>query len=356
MIKPNCLKKGDKVAIVSLSAGILGESFIKHELDLALKRLKKMELIPVIMPNALKGIDCLKEHPELRASDLKEAFQDESIKAIICAIGGNDTYRLIPFLMEDEEFKSLVIKNPKIFTGFSDSTIDHLILNKLGLTTFYGPNLLVDIAELDKEMLPYTKKYFDKYFLKEDYFLIESSPIWYKDRNSYGVEELGKSREIVNEIHGFETLHGQGIVTGTLYGGCIDSFYASMTNTEQKDIFVKYEILPTLEEWKNHILFLETSDEAPTPKDLEKMLMEFKKRGILSQVKGILVGKPIDEKYYEEYKEVYRNIFADLKTPILYNVNFGHSVPRCILPYGILTEVDYDKRTIKITEPIFRNK
>lgn len=40
------------------------------------------------MPNALRGIEYLKNHPEARAQDLKDAFYDKSIKAIICAIGG----------------------------------------------------------------------------------------------------------------------------------------------------------------------------------------------------------------------------------------------------------------------------
>ena len=36
------------------------------------------------------------------------------------------------------------------------------MLNRIGLSTFYGPCFLTDIAELDKEMLPYTKEYFEK--------------------------------------------------------------------------------------------------------------------------------------------------------------------------------------------------
>ena len=54
MIKPQKLNKGDKIAIVSLSRGLLGMPFCKHELDIAIKRLKEFGLEPVIMPNALK--------------------------------------------------------------------------------------------------------------------------------------------------------------------------------------------------------------------------------------------------------------------------------------------------------------
>lgn len=60
MIKPNRLKKGDKVAIVSLLAGIIGEAWAIHKYYLAKERLEKeFGLEVVAMPNALKGIEYL---------------------------------------------------------------------------------------------------------------------------------------------------------------------------------------------------------------------------------------------------------------------------------------------------------
>lgn len=351
MIKPFKLNKGDKVAIVSLSRGLLGMSFCKHELDLGIKRLEEFGLVPVIMSNALKDMDYLKDHPEDRASDLKTAFMDKDIKAIICAIGGDDTYKTIPYLMEDEEFKEAVKNNPKIFTGFSDTTNNHLMLNKLGLSTFYGPCFLVDLAELDNEMLPYTKETFELFFKDINSYEIKSSPVWYYDRESYGPEELGKPRKMHNEEHGFETLNGSGVVTGKLYGGCLDSLYDIYTSERygnETEIYTKYNILPTIDEWKEKILFFETSEERMLPSKLEEDLNYFKKMNILQSVKGIIVGKPIDEMYYEEYKEVYKRVFSDIDTPVLYNVNFGHSVPRCIIPYDWNATVDFDNKKILV--------
>ena len=342
MIKPKKLNKGDKIAIVSLSRGLLGMSFCKHELDIAIRRLKEFGLEPVLMPNALKDIEYIEEHPEARASDLKAAFMDDSIKAIITAIGGNDTYKTIPYLMDDKEFIEAVRNNPKIFTGFSDTTNNHLMFNRIGLSTFYGPCILVDLAELDNEMLPYTKEQFLKFFLNEDGYEIKISSVWYKDRKSYGEEEIGKPRESQQEMHGFETLNGSGTVTGKLYGGCIESIYDAFTGASLL-VYEKYGILPTEEEWKEKILFIETSELMATPEELEKMLMEFKKRNIFNLVKGLIVGKPMDEKYYNEYKDVYRKLF---------NVNFGHSVPRCIIPYDAEATIDYDNKKIFINEPI----
>lgn len=36
--------------------------------------------------------------------------------------------------------------------------------------------------------------------------------------------------------------------------------------------------------------------------------------------------------------------------PILYNLNFGHTEPKIILPYGALAEMNCDKRTFAILE------
>lgn len=76
MNKPKALKDGDKVAIVSLSFGIMGEDFCKHELEIGIRRLKELGLEPVFMDHALKGIEYLKQNPKVRAEDLKQAFMD----------------------------------------------------------------------------------------------------------------------------------------------------------------------------------------------------------------------------------------------------------------------------------------
>ena len=55
MMKPRMLRVGDRVAIVSLSSGMLGEEFCSHNIEIGVRRLKEFGLEPVFMPNALKG-------------------------------------------------------------------------------------------------------------------------------------------------------------------------------------------------------------------------------------------------------------------------------------------------------------
>lgn len=309
-----------------------------------------------MMPNVLKGIEYLKNHPEARAQDLKDAFYDTSIKGIICAIGGDDTYRTLPYLLEDKDFINAVQNNPKLFTGFSDTTINHLMFYKLGIGTFYGPTFVCDLAELDKEMLPYTKRAFLKYFEYHNEDLIESSNVWYEERTDFSIDAVGKSRIEHLEEKGYEVLQGKGKFNGRLLGGCLESFYDILTNTrydDEKAICEKYGIFPTLNEWKYKILFLETCEEKPKPEEFEKELLTLKNTGIFDVISGIIVGKPLDEQYYEEYKEIYCNVIENKDLPVLYNVNFGHAQPRGIIPYGIETEVDLDKKLITLKESIF---
>ena len=90
------------VAIVSLSSGIVGESFVEFEKNIGIKRLEDFGLNVKFMPHALLGLEYIKEHPEKRALDLLDALRDPDIDMILCAIGGDDTYRLLPYLFEND--------------------------------------------------------------------------------------------------------------------------------------------------------------------------------------------------------------------------------------------------------------
>ena len=328
----------------------------RSELEIGVTRLKEMGLVPVFMPNTLKGVEYIKKNPQSRASDLKLAFMDDSIKAIICAIGGDDTFKTIPYLMDDDEFKNTVVNKPKIFIGFSDSTNNHLMFNKLGLVTYYGLNFLSDICEMEPNILNYTKASYLRFFSNDETFEITSSPIWYKNRLSYGPDQLNKELEFYDEKRGYQILYGKGQITGVLWGGCLESIYdiyASKRYIEQRSIYEKYDLIPNREFFKDKIMFLETSEEKPDPQTFKKMISKLTEEGLLNNIKALLIGKPDDEMYYNEYKEILINIGLKLKLPILYNVNFGHALPRAMIPYGIKCQIDFDNKTIKVIEKIF---
>ena len=77
---------------------------------------------------------------------------------------------------------------------------------------------------------------------------------------------------------------------------------------------------------------LETSEEKPEPDVFKKNVAGFKKKlGIFEVISGLLVGKPMDETFYDDYKEALLDII-DNNIPIIYNLNVGHATPRAIVP------------------------
>ncbi|GEO69144.1 S66 family peptidase [Levilactobacillus acidifarinae] len=356
MFKPEPLHRGDAVAIVSLSAGTLGEPFAAHELQRGQERLRQLGLTPVCQPSSLKGAAYLAAHPAARAADLKAAFLDPQIRGIVCAIGGNDTYRLAPFLLDDPDFRAAILAHPKLFTGFSDTTVDHLMLYQLGLTTYYGPNLLNDLAELGPDLLPYTAETLHHYFINPATTPITSSPVWYQERTDFSPAALNTPRISHPETRGYQVLRGHGQVTGPLLGGCLDSLNSLLTDArfpDEPQVNHRYHLLPSATEFAGKLLFLETSEEKPTPAAYRTMLENLKAAGILGAVAGIITGKPQDEAYYDDYCQALKTVTADLQTPLMANLNFGHAYPRTALPYGANACLDLDQATLTVTEPYF---
>lgn len=336
---PKRLEKGDKVAIVSLSSGLLGEENFIHKYHIAKERLEKeFGLEAVVMPNALKGVEFVYNHPDLRAKDLMDAFKDPSIKGIICAIGGEDTIRLLPYIDYD-----VIRNNPKIFMGYSDTTINHFMMQKTGLVSFYGPSIMTDFGEYVK-MFDYTKNAVLNILFNDATGLeIKSSEYWSSDFIPWGIENINKQKELRKEMHGYEVLQGNGLVTGKVIGGCIDVFMMA----------VGTEIWPTKEEWQDKILLIETSEEKMSPSYLTWFLRNLGAQGIFKLVKGIIVGKPAEEAYYEEYKDSIIKVLKEYNCetlPVLYNINIGHSYPTGIIPLGTDIEVDFDNKKIILLE------
>jgi len=333
------------ITIVSLSRGILGEDFIKHELKIGVKRLEDYGIRVHFSEHALSGLDYVEKHPEKRAEDLLKAFESDT-DMILCAVGGEDTYRLLPYLFEHDELKNAV--NQKIFLGFSDSTVNHLMLHKVGLNTFYGQAFLPDVCEIAPEMLPYSRKYFEELIRTGRISKITPADHWYSCRTDFSEEAVG-SLLPEHPNKGFELLQGSPVFSGPILGGCIDTIYDIFNGDRFADTVMlcrRYELFPSKEDWKGKILLLESSEEQATPEKYRKMLTALKTAGVFEEVNGILIGKPADEVYFEEYKTVLKEVIADPTLPVVTNINIGHALPRCIIPFGVDARVDVNRQEI----------
>lgn len=338
------------VGMVSLSSGILGEAHMRFELDIGLRRLREYGLNVKFMPHALMGLDDVKAHPEKRAEDLLQAFCDPEIDMILCAIGGDDTYRLLPHLFEHNELAEAVTE--KIFLGFSDTTINHLMLHKGGLHTFYGQAFLPDLCELSEEMHPYTRKYFEELISTGTIRAIMPSDIWYEERKSFAPDQVGRPLT-AHPNDGFELLQGSPVFSGKILGGCIDSLYDIFDGERYADMPIlceKYHLFPDAEEWKGRILLLESSEEKPSPEKYRKALTCLKEKGVFEAVSGVLVGKPMDETYAQEYKKLLVQVIDRPELLVVFNLNIGHAMPRCIIPFGVEAVVDAENQIIRFTD------
>lgn len=87
-----------------------------------------------------KNIFCSKRgrsgDTKTRAEEINSMFQDETIKTIICAAGGEFLTEIIPFIQFEE-----LTKTPKWVVGFSDPTgIIFPLTTKYDIATIYGNN------------------------------------------------------------------------------------------------------------------------------------------------------------------------------------------------------------------------
>lgn len=338
LIKPQKLQAGDLVATVSPSWGGAGDPDLRWRYEQGVKRLEDvfgLEVVP--MPNSLKGGDYLYQHPQARAEDLMTAFQDDQIKAVIANIGGDDSIRLLPYIDFD-----VIRKNPKIFMGYSDTTISHLFCLKAEITSYYGPTILTDFAE-NIEMFPYTVEMIRRtLFSNEVIGEIHPAKEWTSERLEW-IESNKHTRRTVQQNNGYEVLQGSGIAQGHLIGGCI----------EVLELAKGTELWPEEKYWENSILFFETSEDKPEPNLLKYWLRNYAAQGILQKANGIIFGKPQDEAYYDEYKDIILSVMQEYNLeslPILYNMNFGHTEPKFILPYMALAEINFERKTFAILE------
>jgi len=342
MIKPKKLQPGDKVATVSLSWG--GPGVFPYRYEAGKRQLQDEFGVTVAeMPHTLSDASWLHHNPQARADDLMQAFADSSIKAIISTIGGDDSIRILPFLDLD-----VIRSNPKIFMGYSDTTITHMACVKAGLVSFYGPSIMAGFAENDG-MFSYMADSVRK-------TLFSSMPIGSIAYNTEGwtIEFLDWA-EPENQIHkrkltpstGWKFLQGNGFHRGHLIGGCF----------EVLDWLRGTDFWPEPEIWQGAILFLDTSEEAPSPTAVLRGFRTYAAMGILKELSGILFGRPggqVQPEQFDEYDKVISQVvfeeqgLADL--PVITHMDFGHTDPMFVLPYGIQAEIDCDTQQFTIIE------
>jgi muramoyltetrapeptide carboxypeptidase LdcA involved in peptidoglycan recycling len=341
--KPLILKPGDTIAIVSPSWG--GPGIFPLVYENGLKALKEWGLVIREYPTARAENTFLVKNPRARAKDINDAFAAPEVKAIFASIGGDDSVRILPFLD-----KKVISENPKILMGYSDTTTLLTFCNQLGMVTFHGPSIMAGFSQL--ENLP---KAFHQHI--RDMLFSWSFTYQYKPYGLYcdgypdwmHKENIGKTNGLKQDA-GWNFIQGSGIAEGILFGGCIEVLQF-MNGTD---------FWPHKDFWNGRILFLETSEDKPSVKNVKWMLRNYGMQGIFDKISALLFGRPRD--YSTEEKnaldkmiiEVVKGEFGNHKLMIVTNMDFGHTDPQFILPLGIKAKVDCSRKTFELTEPALK--
>jgi muramoyltetrapeptide carboxypeptidase len=337
-MKAKALEAGDTVMLISPGAG-LAELF-PHRIENGKKTLERLGFKVIEGANSRLGI-ATAGTAQQRAADIHDGLTNPAVKALIATIGGDYVTQQVLDVLDWD----LVRQNPKIFMGFSDFTSLALgIYAKTGLTTFYGPAVMTPLAEYPK-LHDYTEQYLVKALTRaEPIGTIEPSPEWTEEGLDWGQQlDLTRSRTM-QKSEGWEWLQG-GQASGKILGGCIQ-ILAFMTKNMP-------EYLPDFSEG---ILFWESAEKefmvGHSPDEVAADLLVLKERGILAQIKGMVVGRPYyyNPVWHAELKRKIVEVMGDTTKPVLYNVEIGHTDPIITVPIGVQATLNAGKTQFSLDE------
>lgn len=290
--RPDNLKPGDKIAIISPASAI-----DPAKVDSAVTVLRSWGLEPVVGKYALGTRGAYSGTVSQRLSDLKWAFESPEIKAILCSRGGYGSYELLERLQ-----KNYFKKYPKWFIGYSDITAIHMAIAREGVMSIHG-HMCSHLSESGGVDYP-------SECLRE--LLFGTTPTYHCDY--YSDNHLGEA-------------------SGILLGGnfCLVN---DMNRTW----------IDPISKEKNIILFLE--DVGETIPRVKRMMFHLKMSGLLKRVKGIIFGvfteyKP--NKNYASMEDMLAEVVKDYNIPVAFRFPVGHIDENLPLIYG-------EKVTLKVEE------
>jgi muramoyltetrapeptide carboxypeptidase LdcA involved in peptidoglycan recycling len=327
-IRPTALKAGDTIAALSLSSGFVAE--VPHRYE-AGRRQARAEFgwNIVAAPNALRGDGYLYCNPQARADDLYWALENREVAGLLSTLGGDDSVRLLPLVD-----LSVIRAHPKVFLGFSDSTVTLMQFLRAGVTAFHGPALLTDLAE-HGGMHPFAVQGIRQATMSALPFQFAPAPEWTQGGPDWLLPELQETPRIFTPSEGWAWLQGTQPAQGHLMGGCL----------EVLDMLNGTPGWPPAELWQGAILCFETSEDVPPPSQVGYWLRNFAAQGLLQAAAGLVLARPrsytpdmVQELYGWVKKVLWEAGREDL--PVLANVDFGHTSPQLTLPLGALARLD----------------
>ena len=281
MIFPEKLKIGDKIGIISTARKITLD-----ELAPAIKTIESWELKVGLGPNLFEVDNQFSGTIEQRSTDLQTMIDDDSIKAILCARGGYGTVQII----DNIDFSKLKNK-PKWIVGYSDVTVLHSHLNKLGIASLHA-TMPINFKTNAKESLA---------SLKNGLF--------------------GNENNILCGPHPFNKF---GKVEAEVVGGNLSILYSLLGSNSDVDTDGKILFIEDLDEYMYHV---------------DRMMMNLKRNGKLKNLKALIIGGMSDMNdntipFGKTAEEIILEYIKEFDFPVCFNFPAGHLDDNRTLVFG----------------------
>lgn len=287
-VKPDYLKAGDKVALISPSYFTPMEN-VEKTADV----LRGWGLEPVVGPNVGKVVDGRYAGTVAeRVSDIRWALSDPSVKAIVCNRGGYGSIQLI-----DQLTLSELKASPKWIVGFSDISTLHGIWSRAGVMSMH--------ATMSS-------------------FLASGGT----DATSTLMRDLLMGQVPRYELPAHKA-NIEGKASGVLVGGNLCTFVPNIGS--QADATKGQDL----------ILFVEEVEESMHNIDRQMRILQM--NGVLDRCRGIILGEFTDcgtEFTYESIEAMLHDLLAEYQIPVLCGFPGGHGDVNLPLVMGAPVTID----------------
>ncbi len=295
-ITPPYLQKGDRVAIVCPAKKL------PKPMDDAIALLQSWGLEVVLGQTVNAEHHQFAGTDELRAQDLEQYTNDDSIKAVFAARGGYGTVRIVDQINFDR-----LNSNPKWIIGFSDITVLHAHLHQnYDLCTIHG-----------------------------------QMPINIPDGTAASVETLRQVLfgETVSYNVAAQPLNRLGSASGTLIGGNLAILQSVAGSVSDFD-------------YDGKILFIE--DVGEYLYNIDRMMYMLKRAGKLANLAGLIVGGFTDTKdndipFGQNAYEIIKAIVDEYDYPVCFDFPAGHVADNWAMVFGKEVLLDVSSTGSSIT-------
>ncbi len=296
MITPPHLERNDLVGIVSTARKIT-----TSEIEALIKLLENWGL------KAVTGMTINAEDhqyagdDDLRTKDFQSMMDNPRIKAIWCARGGYGTVRIIDKLNFIE-----FVKNPKWIIGYSDVTVFHSHIHRLGIETLHA-NMAIDIDTKTEET-----------------------------RTTVASALFGKKYSISYE--GRNKMNRTGVAEGSLVGGNLSLLYSLIGSPSAIDTSGKILFIEDLDEMRYHV---------------DRMMQSLKRSGLLANLKALVVGGLNDMRdntipFGKTVEQIISETVSEYSYPVCFDFPAGHIQDNRALIMGRTVQLSVENEMVRL--------